>query len=216
MLWETERRERGELLAWHRVTEPSVEVAPLRQLWAQTCRTARVFSGRDGRQLITDFWQKRVSLVEMGCSSGTGFCTGQFCTACACYSTTLGESLAHGKDQFVFLSYPLSYFCPGWVNITEGNGFRGCRLAANNEKKLIIGKGRTVEFFHQKARLLCLFVLFIFAHNFFFKQSKEKEYNVNISKYLYKCIYIVFIYIYTFNQLFLYKVLSHKSQLVDN
>jgi len=63
----------------YRVTGPSGEVAPLHQLWARTCRTASVFSGRDGQQLITDFWQKRLSPVEMGCSSSIGFSGGKFC-----------------------------------------------------------------------------------------------------------------------------------------
>ncbi len=198
MLWETERRERGELLAWHRVTEPSVEVAPLRQLWAQTCRTARVFSGRDGRQLITDFWQKRVSLVEMGCSSGTGFCTGQFCTACACYSTTLGESLAHGKDQFVFLSYPLSYFCPGWVNITEGNGFRGCRLAANNEKKTHYWKGKNSRVFSPKSKTFMFIQYFLFLHTIFFLSKAKRMNTMLILVNIYINVFILFLFIYIY------------------
>lgn len=50
-------------LAWQRVAWPSVEVAPLHQLWAWTCGTERALSGRDGQPLIiADFWQKDYSL----------------------------------------------------------------------------------------------------------------------------------------------------------
>lgn len=125
----------------YRVTGPSVEVAPLHQLWARTCHTASVFSGRDGQQLITDFWQKLLSPVEMGCSSSIGFCTGQFCTACPCYSTILVKSLAYKTEANLSYIHSVTFAQDKLISQKE-MALGDAGLQQTMKKILVIGEGK--------------------------------------------------------------------------